>query len=132
MTETGVPMKEYLDALNAERRHTADMRSVAIVGTLGAMIFGIFRATGVLAETFEKRMQTTNEWRGALEDQAKGKATVQQVEQIERTLDEVRRDVAAEKNKTTGSTGNWKTIGAIVAAIAAINGIIFVIQGAGG
>lgn len=124
----GISHKRYIDALDAERRRTEAMRSLAIIGTLGAMIFGIFRATGVLAQTFEKRMDTTNEWRGALEDQAKGKATIQQVEQIEKTLDELRRDVAADKNSRSGSSGNWKTIAAVIAAIVAINGMIFLFE----
>lgn len=125
MTDSGMSIKDYIDALNAERRHTANMRALAIVGTVGAMIFGVLQATKVLAETFEKRMDTTNEWRGALEDQAKGKATVEELQHIKAQLEEVRTEQAAERNRRGGSAGNWKQIGAVIAAIAAINGMIF-------
>ena len=37
---TRIPIKAYVDALNLERRHTSNMRSLAIIGTLGGMIFG--------------------------------------------------------------------------------------------
>ena len=132
MSRNSVRMKSYVDAVNAERHRADNWRATAIIGTFGALIIGIMRATAVLAQTFEKRMDTTNEWRGALEDQAKDKATVQQFNQLKEQLDEVRQEQAAERNTRGGAAGNWKQIGAIIFAVAAINGIIFVIQGAAG
>lgn len=40
------------------------------------------KASAKADSNFEKRMDTTNEWRGALEDQAKDKASVQQVDAL--------------------------------------------------
>jgi hypothetical protein len=123
-----VSLKDYFDALAAENRRTANMRVAAIVGTFGALIFGIFKATGVLAAEFKTRMDTTNEWRGALDDQSKNKVTTQEFSQLKEMIEEVKAEVAAARNLRTGAAGNWKMIGAVIAAVAAINGIIFVIQ----
>lgn len=89
-------------------------------------------AVKVLANTFETRMNTTNEWRGALEDQSKDKATVQQVAQLKEQLDEVRTAVAAMGNRSGGMSQLAIMAGIVIAAVAGVNGIIFAIQGAAG
>lgn len=77
-------------------------------------------AIKVLALSFEKRMDTTNEWRGALEDQAKGKATITQFDTLKERVESLEKKLDAMLNKVLG-IGVLITF--IVAGIAIFSGL---------
>lgn len=62
---------------------------------------------------FEKRMDSTNEWRGALDDQAKRAATIQMFDTLKERVEAVERKVDAMLNKVVG-------FGALIAVVVSV------------
>ncbi len=88
-------------------------------------------AVKVLASEFKTRMAGTNEWRGALEDQSKGKATTQQFDQLKEQVDEIKEQLLAIRNRTAGIGHLAGMIGGGITIIGVIVGAAYtIIQGA--
>ena len=71
------------------------------------------KATTIADANFEKRMDTTNEWRGALEDQAKGKASVQQLDALKEQVGKLE----AAYNRAIGFGIAFGALGGLVAGM---------------
>lgn len=60
------------------------------------------KATAIADANFEKRMDTTNEWRAALEDQSKRLATMEMVEMLKTRIEAIEKKLEAMLNKVIG------------------------------
>lgn len=78
----------------------------------------------------EKRADASNEIRGAMVDAQRSFATIQQFALLKEQHDKLESKLAAIENKSTGAGQLWAMLIAVVLAVAAINGVIFAIQGA--
>lgn len=119
----GVSLRKYLES-------RIDGLKEYILGILDERVAAVRKE----AADAKDRANASNEIRGAMVDQQKNfadkEATDRRFEQLKELVDEIKRDVAASKNKAVGGSQLWVMIGAVIFAVAAINGIIFVIQGA--
>lgn len=104
----GVRLKSYIEAVNAEMRRTDNMRAIAIVGTFGALVFGIQQAVKVYSATANQLLSLHNDLiRKGERDHAEVKrdmATKAEVEPLKSFVD----------NERGGSTASGKFWGAIV------------------
>jgi acyl-CoA reductase-like NAD-dependent aldehyde dehydrogenase len=73
-------------------------------------------------KAFEKRMDTTNEWRGALEDQTKRLATIQMFDTLKERVEATDKKVDAILNKVIG-------FGLLITLISGIVGMFIAVFG---
>jgi hypothetical protein len=77
------------------------------------------KAITVAFASFEKRMDTTNEWRGALDDQAKTMASKQELSALDDRVEKVEAALLTHGGVVRGQDIVWKLIAA-ASAIAAV------------
>lgn len=78
------------------------------------------KATAAADDVFEKRMAGQNEWRAALDDTLKSRASTQSVEGLEKRVEALEKKIEAMLNKVLGI---GVVITFIVAAIAIVGGL---------
>jgi len=93
---TDVPIREYFDGeIASVRRELGGLKELlrtqieAVEDSAKLALDAADKATDKADATFEKRMDTTNEWRGALDDVMKRLATIQQFETLKERVDTV-------------------------------------------
>lgn len=114
-----VSLKDHYDAVNSERRYADTMRSLAIIGTLGALILSIQQAAKVYAATASQLLSLHNDLiRKGERDTAETKremATKAEVEPLKAFVDGER--------QSSVTTGKLITYLLSVAVIAVMVGI---------
>lgn len=86
-------------------------------------------AVKVLADNFEQRMATTNEWRESLSDLIKTRATAQQVDSLEERIERVELVIASTGGAKAGVTQSVALLFATVAAVGGVVGLIALLGG---
>lgn len=114
-------LKEHLDGrIDAIDRYFRELRNTDQQAIKTAQI------------AFEKRMDTTNEWRGALDDQTKRLATIQQVDALKDQFDKLEGRVNLGANKAAGIMQMAAIIGGVITIAGVIIAIFAVFRGTAG
>lgn len=93
-----VPLREHFNSEVAGLRR--EIEGVAAAAKLA--LESADKATAIADANFEKRMDTTNEWRAALEDQSKRLATTETVETLKARVEAIEKKLDAMLNKVIG------------------------------
>lgn len=96
----------------------------ASLATIHAILDERANAVAVAFANFEKRMDTTNEWRAALDDQTKTLASTKEVADLKLRIEKLETLVASTGGMAVGAQKNTTMIFAVIAAIGTLIGII--------
>lgn len=96
----------------------------AKLDTVHAILDERAKAITVAFASFEKRMDSTNEWRAALDDQTKTLASRMEVADLKQRIEKLETALASTGGMAAGAQKNTTMIFAIIAAIGTLIGII--------
>jgi hypothetical protein len=106
---TDVPLREHFDGeIVSVRREIGSLKELlasqihAVEDSAKLALDAADKAAIKADAAFEKRMDTTNEWRGALDDTMKGRASVQQFETLKERIENAEKKLDAMLNKVIG------------------------------